>query len=266
MTGMADIMRGQASEPGATATEQRIKARFGSVRMRRREQEFAAFASELQRLRAEVMAKHFDEQTLIERSNLGRTPDAQLAPQAVALIKSDLAKYRIEVKPESLSMTDFDAVKAERTEVIGAMSEFMVAAAPLAAQSPAMQPYLLQMLQWMVSGLRGAGEIEGVLDQAIGAAEQAAQRAAANPQQAQPDPKVMAQQMKSQADLAKIDKEVQADAVRGQIDAQTEDAKQMSQMHWNLLEAKARDRMKLANDTNRSAMGLGPHSTGAKLP
>lgn len=243
ITGMSDIMRGQASDSGATATEQRIKARFGSVRMERRQKELARFASDLQRLRLEVMAKHFAPETLLARCNCENTPDAPLAPQAVQLLQSDFAKYRIEVKPEIISMTDFDQVKQERTEVIMAVGQYVSGIGPLVQQMPGSLPYLLQVLQWMVSGLRGASEIEGVLDQAITAAKEAAQQPQA---QQPPDPKLAQLQLKAQSDMAKADKELQNDLVRAQIDVQTEDAKQQKQMEWNIKEDIARKRLDLA--------------------
>ncbi len=238
LTGDSDIMRGQAQTAGASATEQAIKAKFGSVRMQRLQDEFARFASDLQRLKAEIIAKHFEPQTILERCNCERTADKDLAMQAVQLLKSGLSQYRIEVKPEAVSLTDFAALKQERTEVIASIAQFMTSAAPMAAQSPASTPYLLEMLKWMVSGLRGASQIEGVMDRAI----QAAQQAAAQPQQqAAPDPKLIAMQMKGQQDIAKVNAELQADVVRAQVDTQAENAKQEAQMHFNVEEQRRRN-------------------------
>jgi hypothetical protein len=87
VTGMSDIMRGQASQQ-TTATEQAIKARFASVRVQSMQDEFARFCSDVQKIKAEIISKHFEPQTIIDRSNVMRTPDAQLAQPAVELIKS----------------------------------------------------------------------------------------------------------------------------------------------------------------------------------
>lgn len=234
ITGMADIMRGQSSVEGGTvtATEQRIKARFGSVRMERRQKELARFASDLQRLRAEVMAKHFDESTLLARCNCENTPDAPLAQEAVKLIKQDFSKYRIEVKPETISMTDFDALKQERTDVIGAIASFFQAAAPMASGTPGSMPFMLQILQWMVAGLRGSAEIEGVLDQAI----QAAKQQAAQPQQQQQDPKLQTEMLKGQQEMAKIQAETQAKASLMQMEVQADAARETNQREQNVME------------------------------
>jgi hypothetical protein len=238
ITGMSDIMRGQASPDGAkTATEQRIKARTGSVRMEQREKELARFVSGLQRLRGEVIAKHFDESTILARCNCENTADAELAPQAVKLLKSDFAKYRIEVKPETIALTDFDAVKQESIEVIGAVSSYFQALGPLIMQAPAAAPYAFELLQALVARLKGASTLEGILDRAI----QAAQTEAAKPKEGPPpDPKLMAQQAKTQGDLAKVkadtEGKIQVEMVKVQADSQRE----QNQMIFNVREAQAK--------------------------
>ena len=81
-------MRGQATS-GATATEQALKAKFASTRVQEFQNEFARFASDAQKIRAEIISKHFDPQTIMERSNVrymtGVNPQA--AMEAIQMIK-----------------------------------------------------------------------------------------------------------------------------------------------------------------------------------
>jgi hypothetical protein len=221
VTGMSDIMRGGAMQGGATATEQSIKARFASVRIQSMQDEFARFATDLQRLRASIIVKHYDEQTLIQQSNIDRTPDAQLAQQAIALLKSDFAEYRIVIKSENLSMQDYAAMKQERVEFIGAFSNLLKMAAPVIQQAPEASPYIIEILKWSLGGFKGASAIESVLDQAISTLKQQGK-----PQQGPPppDPKAEAQKAKMQADMQKQQAKSQADlqkiAVQTQADMQ----------------------------------------------
>lgn len=213
VTGMSDIMRGQSTE-GATATEQALKAKFASTRVQEFQSEFARFASDMQSIKAEIIAKHFDPQTILERSNaryLGGEgqPDPAVL-EAVQIIKSDVYQYRIEVKPESVSMTDMSAVKQERSEFLMAMATFLQSSQPIVASAPWAGPFLLQMLQWSMAGYRGGATIEGTLDQMVVAARQAAQQAAMQPPQ--PDPKVEAAKIKAQIDMAKSQQEMQQQA------------------------------------------------------
>jgi hypothetical protein len=244
ITGMSDIMRGQASDASATATEQSIKAKFGSVRLQRYQDEFARFASDLQKLKAEVVSKHFEPQTIFEQSNAQFSFDIQQAMAAIQLIKSGTAAHRIEVKPEAISLTDFAAMKAERMEVLGGITTFMQAVGPLAQQMPGAMPYMLQMLQWAVAGLRGASQIEGVIDQAIEQSKQAQAQQAAQPPR--PDPKVEALQLKGQLDMQKAQADLHNDLIRTQAEVQAEDAKQRIQTEWNVKEEVLRTRIKQA--------------------
>jgi hypothetical protein len=259
VTGMSDIMRGEATQAGATATEQRIKAQYGSVRMQAQQDEYASFLSQVQRLKAEIIAKHFDPATILERANVKfmSQTDQGLAPQAVDLIKSSSFAFRVEVKPEAVSMADFNANRQESTETLAALSQFFTAVQPLAQQSPAIGPYLLQILQWFMSRIRGASSVEGILDQAIAAAQQAATQAQANPQQAPPDPRIMAQQMKGQADLQKVAAERDADIARESFKVQADAQREQNQREQNVMEAAQKAQIAAANHAVRPALGPG---------
>lgn len=247
VTGMSDLLRGQAAASNVTATEQSIKARFASVRLQRLQDEFARFASDVQRLKAHIIATQFDDDTILARSNVMMTPDAPLAGKALAFIRDQFAQYRIEVKPESVSLSDFAAMQDERNGVLQAVTTFITAAAPLAQQMPGSMPFLLQMLQWFVSGQRGSSEIEGVLDQAIAAAQQMQQTQAQQPQQ--PDPKLLVAQLKEQGDLQKIEKESQARLVELQAEVQADAQREQNQMVYNVKEAALKQQI---GDASRS--------------
>lgn len=237
ITGMSDIMRGQASAAGTTATEQRAKVQFGSVRMQALQAEFARFATDLQRLKSHIMATKFQDRTILEMSNIEFTPDKALAPQAIAMMRSHAANYRVEVKPEAVSMQDFAAIKSERMEVVGGMAQYIQAIVPMVQLMPGSLPELLEAFQWVIAGMRGASGLESVLDRGVAKAQKAQQEAAANPQGQQPDPKVMAQQMKGQQDQQKVKDELQADLVRINAEVQADAQREQTQAMWNTREA-----------------------------
>lgn len=169
VTGMADIMRGGRQAAGApSATERALEARFASVRIQALQDEFAKYATDLIRLRAEVVSKHFSPESIIQQSNMQHTADAQLIEPAIQLIKerTDLI-WRIQVKPESVAMVDYAQLKEERTSYITALATFMQSASPLVEMNPAATPILLEMLKWGLAGFKGSNEVEGILDQAI---------------------------------------------------------------------------------------------------
>lgn len=63
ITGIADIMRGM-NDPRATATAERIKGAWGTLRVRDRQIEVMRFARDQLRLKGEVIAQKFDPETL----------------------------------------------------------------------------------------------------------------------------------------------------------------------------------------------------------
>lgn len=172
VTGMSDILRG-ASTAGASATEQAIKAKFASVRVQALQDEFARFATDVQRIKADIISKHFQPQTILKASNIGSTVDAQLAQPAVELLKDRSASaFRINIRPETLAMVDYAQLKQDRTEYINALALFLQSSAPVIEFAPESTSILLELLKWGLAGFKGSNEIEGVLDQAISQLQQ----------------------------------------------------------------------------------------------
>lgn len=236
VTGLSDILRGQGQGPGVTFGEQDLKARFASARLQRTRSEFARFASDLARLRVQVMVKHFSDTALLEQSNFSATPDIRAAAAALQFLRSPTLPFRVQVKPEALSAGDFAKQREERAEVITSMSGFIGAAAPLTQALPGSMPFLLELLRWSLAGVRGAAEVEGLFDAAI---EQAKQSAAQpqQPQTPQPDSKVLVEQLRTQRDLQKVQAELQADLTRTAAEVQADAQREQIQRQENVREA-----------------------------
>lgn len=244
VTGMSDIMRGQAAQQ-ATATEQAIKARFASVRVQSLQDEFARFCSDTQRIKAEIISKMFDPQTIIDRSNIMRTPDAQLAPQAAQLIKDRFYEYRISVNPDSVALQDYAALKSERTEFAQSISTYFQGMIPLIQMLgavpgavPVAVQFTLELGQSLLAGMKGASEMEGIFDQFIA---QLKQIAAQPPPPPQPDPQLQVAQVKAGAEQFKAKAGMAQTGMDMQV-AQAEHEMKMREMHAGILseEAKAR--------------------------
>lgn len=238
ITGMSDVMRGGLDSAQEGVGQTQMKAKFGSIRVQALQDQFARFASDLMQLKAEVIARHFSPETIVQQANMEFSADIDLVPQAVDLIKSpEKARLRIDIRPESVAMVDYAQLKNERTDYINALSMFLQSAAPMIEMEPASQPFLLQLLQWGLAGFKGASEIEGVIDKAIEASEKAAKEAQENPQ---PDPAEA--QMKMQMEMQQQMAQMQA-----QIDEKL--AQQNHQNDMEVIQAKAQaDQMVRAHD------------------
>src|SRR5262249_2236349 len=203
LTGLSDIMRG-ATVASETATAQQLKAQYGSVRMQFMQGELAEFVQSALAIKAEIMAAHFQPETLIRRSLIDKTPDAQYAEGAVQLLRDKrMAIYSLAVDPDTMAMVDYAAEQEARTQCITAIGQFMQAAWPLAQAKPEAVPFLLQVMQWFLAGFKAGKQIEGVLDQAIAIMQQ-------QPPQPQQDPAEKAAQTDAQATMMKASADVKA--------------------------------------------------------
>ena len=83
VTGIADIMRGD-TDPEETAAAQRIKANWGSSRVRDKQKELARFARDVLRIMGQVIAAKFSPETLAGMTNvqLLPTPETKAALEA----------------------------------------------------------------------------------------------------------------------------------------------------------------------------------------
>lgn len=191
--GVSDIMRG-ASRASETATAQQIKAQFGSTRVQLMQFYIADWISQALRIKAEIICKHWQPETMVRRSNIDRTPDAQYAMAAIQLLKDEaLAQYRINIEADSMAALDWAAERDAAVQFMAGLGAFISQVSPMVQSTPEAGPYLLRMLQWGISKFRVAKEIEGVLDQAIAAMQQKVQ------QPRQPSPAAEAQVAEKQA-------------------------------------------------------------------
>lgn len=196
--GISDIMRGN-SKASETAAAQQIKAQFGSTRIQLKQFYIADWITQALRIKAEIICKHFQPETIIKRSNIERTPDAPLAMQAVQLLKDEeMNEYRINIEADSMAALDWAAERDAAVQFMQGLGAFISQVAPMAQSVPGAAPVLMSLLQWSVSKFRVSSQIESVIDQAIGALKQQGMQ----PQQPQPNPMQEAEVAEKQAGAA----------------------------------------------------------------
>lgn len=219
--GISDVMRG-SSVASETATAQQIKAQFGSTRIQLMQFYIAEWITDALRIKAEIIAKHWQPETILARSNVMRTPDAQVAPAAVALLKNEeLAEYRVQVEADSMAALDWSSERDAAVQFMQGLGAFISQVAPFAEKTPGASPFLMKLLQWSVSKFRVSSEIEGVIDQAIAGMQQQLMQP---PQPPPPDPKVQVEMAKIQSNERIAVMEAQADkeiaALKATVDLQ----------------------------------------------
>lgn len=142
IVGISDIMRG-STEKEETATAQNIKAQFGSVRVRDKQAELVRIARDIQRIAAEIMAEEFDEETLLEMSQMQIPTAAEIKKRMEAVQKGaeqELADFLKQAQQNPQTMA---AVKQNPQEAQGKLEEkrqAIIANAQAQVQKLAKQP------------------------------------------------------------------------------------------------------------------------------
>ena len=217
VTGMSDILRGGDTDQYTSDGTNQLKAKFGSIRVQALQDQFAQFASDLDGLKAEVVSKHFNAESIVMQSSAQFLPQADMdkIPSALELMKSPDVKWRVQIRPESIAMMDYAQLKSERTEYLTATATFLQSATSVVQEVPGSLPVLLEMMKWGLAGFKGANYLEGTLDKAI--------VMASKPQPEEPDPEQQKlqqaqqmEQMKHQFEMEKIQAKSQADNMLNQ--------------------------------------------------
>lgn len=187
ISGLSDIVRGQSTDRGkATATEQRIKGQFASMRLRDSQDEFNRFLRDTYRIKAEIICEQFSEATLAEasgweQSTMARMIDEQAAQQgqqgldskavfaqAVELLKNDkLRSFRIDIETDETVFQDEEQEKKNRVEFLSALSGFLEQAIPAAQQYPALAKPLAESMFFGIRGFRAGRQLETAWEDAI---------------------------------------------------------------------------------------------------
>ena len=223
ITGLSDIIRG-SSMASETATAQQIKGQYASIRLRSMQEDVAVFATELLRLKAQIICSKFQPQTILmyAAAQQMQPADQQLIPEALQLMKDNpLRSFRIEVAADSLVQLDEAQTKRDRMEFIQAFSGFLREALPVAQASPEITPMLVEVMKFGITAFKQSKPIEGALDAAL---DQLKEKQA-QPQQAKPDPEMMKMQAQQASDQARAQADIQAAQAKSQFDAQIQQAK-----------------------------------------
>lgn len=231
ITGLSDIIRG-SSQASETATAQQIKSNYASLRLRETISDVARFASDILRLKAEMICSFYSVQALMDISGIMGTDDAPLAQQAIQLLKTEpLRNYQIEVSTDSMVELDEQQEKQSRMEFLQAAGGFLKQAVEAAQQVPELAPLMGEMLMFGVRGFKAGRPIEAAFESTVKALSQPKP-----PQPPPPDPemlKIQAQQQQAQQKMqmdmqmaqAKAQSDMQIEQMRAQVDMEIEQKK-----------------------------------------
>ena len=233
--GIADIQRGQ-TDPNETLGAQIIKSNNAAGRLKNMQHAVVDFATELLCIKAQIICKHFTDDTIVKISGaMQLSPqDQALVPQALGLLKNEPAKnFRIEVTSDSMIYQDEQQEKADRMEFLQAMSGFLQQAIPAAQTTPEITPVLMEMLKFGVTAFKAGKGLEGLIDET---ADQFRNQTKAMEGQPKPPPvEVQKIQAQSQAKMQEMQMSVQLEQQKMAAQIEMEKAKQEYQAQENQL-------------------------------
>ena len=233
--GIADIQRGQ-TDPNETLGAQIIKSNNASGRLKTMQHAVVDFATELLCIKAQIICKHFTDDTIVKISGaMQLSPqDQALVPQALALLKDEPAKnFRIEVTSDSMIYQDEQQEKADRMEFISAIGGFLQQAVPAAQSVPEITPLLMEMVKFMVTGFKAGKSMEGLIDETADNFKNQAKAMEGQPKQ--PPVEVQKIQAQTQAKLQEMQVSTQLEQQKMQMQMELEKAKQEYQAQENTL-------------------------------
>jgi hypothetical protein len=220
ITGMSDIIRG-ASIASETATAQQIKSQYASLRLKESTQDVARFATELLRIKAQIICSKYQDETIMRMSGIEQTGDGQLAMQAIQVLRDDVTRnFRIDIEADSMVITDEQQEKQDRVEFLTAAGGFLEKAVIAGTQEPRMAPLLAEMLMFGVRGFKAGKTLESAFEQTMQALQQ--------PKPPESDPESAKAQAQAQSDQMKAQMQAQADQAKMQMDMQLETMRQQN--------------------------------------
>jgi len=239
ITGISDIIRGQTSA-SETATAQQLKGQYASLRLKSYQDEIAKFATDLLRLKAQIICGKFAPETIAKMASADQFPevDKQYLEPAMQLLLGEramnpdattpnpLGTFRIDVAADSMVYLDEQEEKDNRMEFLTAAGQFWSQAVPIVQAMPETMPLMLSLLKFGASGFKVARALEGEIDAMAQQLTMKMQQAEANPPQPPPDPKLEIAQLQAQVDAQIIPIKAQSEQVRAQADMKRAEADQ----------------------------------------
>jgi hypothetical protein len=243
--GISDILRG-SSKAQETLGAQQLKANFGSLRLKSSQGDVAKFATDIFKLKAQVICKFYPPELIVQMSGVMNTPDGQdpqmLQAALEMLSNSTIRDFHIAVEADSLAQIDEQAEKQGAQEAIQAIGLFLREAIPMISQAPETLPMASEMLLFLVRRFRAGRGLESAVERAMKALQDKADQAAQ--QQASPPPEMLQMQADQQAEQMRMQAQAQTEQMKMQAQAQIEQGK--AQLEMQMHQAKVEAEMQLA--------------------
>jgi hypothetical protein len=160
--GIADIVRG-ATNPYETATAQRMKGTIGSGRMAGVQLAVANFVRDLMRLKADIIARNFDADTLT------RMTGENVTPSVMEILRNDFSRFcAIDIETDSTVQADEATEKEANAQIMQVIGGVMTSAQGLMMSGILPPPMIvnlsLEMIKMLLHPVRHSRGVVDMID------------------------------------------------------------------------------------------------------
>ena len=199
VTGISDIIRGGGTKASESATAQQLKAQYGSMRLRLRQDAIQKYIRELFRIKAELIAENY------EPDILQRITGIEVTDEMLEIMRSDkLRNYQIDVETDSTVFADEEEIKRTRVEFANVMGSFLVQAVEATRAAPEVTPIAFEILKFVAGAWKIGRNFEDVIGQTEAQVMQQLQAAQQQPPQPSPEERVQQQKIAAELEREKL--------------------------------------------------------------
>lgn len=235
--GISDIVRG-STKAEETLGAQEYKVQFGSLRLRNSQKDVARFASDIFKLKAQIICRFYPESVILEMSGVQGTADGQnqetLAAAFALLKNSTIRDFHIAVESDSLAQLDDEAEKAAAVEMVTAVGTFMKGAMEAVQAAPELLPMTESFLKGLIVRFKAGREHEAAIEQSFEALKQGMMQRAQNPP---PSPEMIQAQAQIEAEKMRAQVDTQAHAMKASFDKEVQEGKLKQEMQLETMKS-----------------------------
>ena len=142
------------------------------MRMRKKQSEIAEYIRDLFRIKAEIVAEHYEPETL---ANMTAMP---VSPEMIQIMRDDkLRSYSIDIESDATIFEDEEQEKKTRVEFLQSFGGYLQQTIQMVNQSPMLTPLAFQALRFLMGAWKVGRTFEDVIDQTEAQLTQQAQQA-----------------------------------------------------------------------------------------
>ncbi|MDB4725946.1 hypothetical protein OAF54_00825 [bacterium] len=213
ITGISDVIRGD-TQVHETATAQRLKGSYGSLRLRPRREPMEEFIRDGYRIMSEIMSDKFTPETFKKMTGL------DVSDEVMSLLRNDQVRgFRIDVETDSTVQPNEEIDQRRASEYGTVVGNLLQQALPSVQAFPQLAPYVGQTLKFIARQFKAGRGQEAELNELINQMQELAKQ----PPKEEADPeaqKVQIEQMKMQMEQMKMAQDAQIAQMNNQTKMQ----------------------------------------------